>query len=95
MRYHQSNKGEGHREKQRCQETETPWPRETASEREGGPYRAPAASDAFPIPVPVYAGSLQFNLLVLTVKHFAVKGKKEHQGKWFVSWEISVFLVLS
>lgn len=36
----------------------------STSEREGGP-RAPLASDGFLIPVPVYAGSSQLNLLAL------------------------------
>lgn len=37
----------------------------STSEREGGP-RAPSASDGFLVLVPVYAGSSQLNLLVLT-----------------------------
>lgn len=51
-------------------------PGESTSEREGGP-RAPSASDGFLVSVPVYAGSSQLNLLVLTSNQQTLCGEGE------------------
>lgn len=67
MRYHSKLEAIREMATERCGDAKRQSPRGPggrASEREGVP-RAPSASAGFLIPVPGYAGSLQFNLLVL------------------------------